>query len=105
MNEGLNIYKTSTGKSLFLRQQQQTRLLERFGIYRSQSGASCPIITPATIGSPLKRSHPGSDECGAKVSPPFYYPASSVKSSIVGSKSVPTVFSLRTHFCNIHGLG
>lgn len=106
VNEGLNLYKTSTGKSLFLRQQQQTKLLERFGIYRS-SGACDSIITPATVGSPLKRSHPGSvsdsNQSGTNSSPPFYYPASSVK-SCVGSTSVPTLFSLRIHFCSIHGL-
>uniref|UniRef100_A0A915PAM8 Crossover junction endonuclease MUS81 n=1 Tax=Meloidogyne floridensis TaxID=298350 RepID=A0A915PAM8_9BILA len=41
VNEGLNTYKTSTGKSLFLRQQQQTKLLERFGIYRSSGVGIC----------------------------------------------------------------
>ncbi|CAK5091984.1 unnamed protein product [Meloidogyne enterolobii] len=127
VNEGLNIYKTSTGKSLFLRQQQQTKLLERFGIFRgggggggtcSGSGDSTTIITPASVGSPLKRSHPGGGTGGSdsssnkngggnntKSSPPFYYPASSVKSTTnLGSTQVPTLFSLRIHFCSIHGL-
>nr|CAD2195480.1 unnamed protein product [Meloidogyne enterolobii]CAD2204758.1 unnamed protein product [Meloidogyne enterolobii] len=49
VNEGLNTYKTSTGKSLFLRQQQQTKLLERFGIYRSSGVGICSGGDSTTI--------------------------------------------------------